>query len=173
MKRILILNGAGNKRGNTARLIESFRSGLDEIHEVCEIYLQDLDIRGCVDCQGCGRKAPGTVNPCIHRDDMHIVYEEFTRSDVIVFASPVYWWTISGTLKTAVDRLYALVRNSGNAANVKQSVLLMVAGGNDFRQPLMWYQGFEYLMGWENLGVALNNMNEAVRIAKSIRSVRP
>lgn len=60
---------------------------------------------------------------------MAAIYAAVRQADVIVFASPVYWWDITGTLKTAIDRLYALLMN-GSAGASKQTVLLMSSGGS-------------------------------------------
>ena len=51
---------------------------------------------------GAGRDAH---SPCSQKDDMDQIYSAFADCDVVVFASPVYFWTITGTLKTAADRL--------------------------------------------------------------------
>ncbi len=170
MKKILILNGAGNKNGNTAKMIAVFKEGACE-NEIHEFYLQNMNIKGCINCQCCSKKEPRIIDPCFHKDDMVKIYNVYTKADVIVFASPIYWWTITGTLKTAVDRLYAIQRNWGFEATNKESVLLMTAGGNDYSIPLGWYQFFEKILGWKNLGAALgiNNIKEAKRIGESIR----
>ncbi len=80
-------------------------------NEVKEFYLQSMNIKGCLDCGGCRRKEKNSENPCVQKDDMAEIYAAFKDADVLVFASPVYWWDITGTLKTAIDRLYAAVNN--------------------------------------------------------------
>lgn len=71
MKKILILNGAGKKNGNTAALIKAFTEGAASAgNEVKEFYLQTMTIRGCLDCQGCKRKQKGDPHPCVQKDDM-------------------------------------------------------------------------------------------------------
>lgn len=170
MKKIMILNGAGKKNGNTAALIRAFSEGAAASgNEIREFYLQTMNIHGCLDCQGCARKERGSIDPCVQKDDMAEIYAAFFEADVIVFASPVYFWDITGTLKTAVDRLYALFRNSGNAAFPRESVLLMTSGGSDIAHMLDWYSGFEQWMGWKDLGAVMNDPAEAKRIGESIR----
>ena len=88
---------------------------------------------------------------------------------MIAFASPVYWWTITGTLKTAIDRLYALYRKPGNGGGRKESVLLMTSGGTGLGMIGAWYSGFEQMMGWTNLGAVMNDVDAAKRIGASIR----
>ena len=157
MKKIIILNGAGKRNGNTAALINSFVDGAHEAgNEVREFYLQTMNIHGCLDCQGCARKPKDDLHPCVQNDDMNLIYDCYMDADVVVFASPVYWFTITGTLKTAVDRLYAVQRNQGFDAVKKETVLLMTSGAPAELnpQPIEWYRTFSK-MGWRDLGMVL------------------
>ena len=111
MARIIILNGAARKNGNTAKLIKSFTDGAIAVgNTVTEFYLQDMNIKGCLGCEHCSSAKSGEP-PCIQKDDMTQINEAFRSADVVVFASPVYFWTITGTLKIAADRLYAQLRS--------------------------------------------------------------
>ena len=158
MKKIIILNGAGKKNGATAGLINAFSDGAKSVgNEVKEFYLQTMNIHGCLDCQGCGRKEPGDIHPCVQQDDMNEVYESFIEADVVVFATPVYWFTITGTLKTCVDRLYAVQKNRGLEGTKKDMVLLMTSGApaEMNKMPIEWYHMFEQI-GWKDLGTVLD-----------------
>ncbi|MDE5584024.1 MAG: flavodoxin family protein [Ruminococcus sp.] len=156
MAKILILNGAARKNGNTKKLIETFTDGAKSSgNEVQEFYLQDMNIKGCLGCEHCSKSAKGTSNPCVQNDDMRLINEAFINSDVIVFASPVYFWTITGTLKTVADRLYVQLRSLGYGGFPRKSVLLMTAGGSDYSQAVRWYETFERNLGWKNLGEVL------------------
>ena len=170
MKKILILNGAGKKNGSTAALINAFKAGAESAaNEVKAFYLHAMNIKGCMDCQGCARKPKGDPAPCVQKDDMQKIYDAYIDCDVVVFATPVYWFTISAQLKTAVDRLYAIQRNHGFDAAAKETVFLMTSGGPAEMNPLaiQWYQMFEQ-MGWKSLGMALNDADEARKIGISI-----
>ena len=132
MSEILILNGAARKNGSTAGLIKAFTDGAEKNgSSVREFYLQDMNIKGCLGCDSCSKNKQITKNPCIQKDDMSLINEAFMNADVVVFASPVYFWTITGTLKTAADRLYAELRALGYGRFPRKSVLLMTAGGSD------------------------------------------
>ena len=158
MKKIIILNSAGKKNGNTAAIIRAFTEGAQSAgNEVREFYLQTMDIHGCLDCQGCARKPKHDPRPCVQKDDMDQIYDYYAEADVLVFASPVYWFTITGTLKTAVDRLYAIQSNWGMDNCKKDMVLLMTSGAPSALnpQPLEWYRTFETI-GWKNLGTVLD-----------------
>ena len=167
MKKIVILNGAGKKNGNTAAMLKAFRDGAAG-NEVTEFYLQTMDIHGCLDCGGCRTKEKGSTEPCVQKDDMNQIYAAFREADVVVFASPVYWWDITGTLKTAIDRLYAPLMNAGTGSP-KETVLLMTSGGSTIDHMLEWYKNFEAWLGWINLGSVMNDLEEAARIGGNIR----
>ena len=171
MKIILILNGAGKKNGNTAALIKAFREGAEAAgNTVTEFYLQSMNIKGCMDCQGCSRKPAGDPRPCVQKDDMQQIYDAYLACDIVVFATPVYWFTISGQLKTAVDRLYAIQRNHGFDAAKKETVFLMTSGAPAEMNPqtIAWYQTFEKGMGWKSCGMALNDAVAAKEIGAGI-----
>ncbi len=172
MANILILNGASRKNGNTAQLIKAFTEGaVSSGNHVQAFYLQNMQIHGCLGCEGCSRARKGAENPCVQKDDMAEINKAFMTSDVVVFASPIYFWTISGPLKIATDRLYAELRNLGYSGFPRKSVLLMTAGGNDYSQAVRWYETFERNLGWTNLGEVLGSgkIEEAKRLGASIR----
>ncbi|MDF2885322.1 MAG: NADPH-dependent reductase [Clostridiaceae bacterium] len=170
MKNIIILNGAARKNGNTSKLIKSFKEGAESSgNHVREFYLHNMNINGCIGCNKC-KEAMNKDNPCIQKDDMKDIYMAFKESDVVVFASPVYFWTITGVLKTVVDRLYAEFSAFGNEASIKESVLIMTAGGDDYSQPTNWYQLFEKYVNWKNIGEVLGSdkIKEARELGESI-----
>ncbi len=168
----MILNGVSRKNGSTSHLIKAFTEGAGSAgNQVQEFYLQDMEIHGCLGCEGCSRAKKGTENPCVQKDDMAEINKAFMKADVVVFASPVYFWTISGPLKTATDRLYAELRNLGYGGFPRKSVLLMTAGGSDYSQAVRWYETFERNLGWTNLGEVLGSGKtvDAKRLGASIR----
>ena len=105
--------------------------------------------------------------PCVQKDDMTEIYIAFKNADVVVFACPVYWWDITGTLKTAIDRLYGFVGKFDAMPN-KETVLLMTSGGSTIDHMMDWYKGFEHWMGWKSLGEVMNDMDKAKEIGESI-----
>lgn len=171
MKKILILNGAGRNNGSTSALIKSFSDGAHSAgHEVREFFLHRMNIHGCINCQGCARANADSVNPCVQKDDMAQIFEAFLWCDVVVFASPIYWFSITGQLKTAVDRLYAMYRRHGVDKLKKSTVMLLTAGAPVFDQPLSWYAYFEKMMGWPNLGTVLggDKLDEARQLGANL-----
>ena len=174
MKKILILNGAGKKNGNTAALIRAFTEGAENAGNlVKEFYLQPMTIHGCLNCRGCKSKRKGDPHPCVQKDDMDQIYEAYAGCDVLVFASPVYWFDITGTLKTAVDRLYAVQSNLGYEACKRDTVLLMTSAApieEKNQVAVQWYGIFEQI-GWKSLGMVLGTgkTDEARKLGESIR----
>ena len=136
-KKILILNGSPRKTGNTVALTAEFKKGAEEAgNVVTEFFLAGMNINGCKGCF-CGGKNPDS--PCVQKDDMDKIYPVYREADVIVLATPLYYWTISGQLKTAFDRLFAVAECDPNYRNPKkESVLIMAAEGYGFEETLYW-----------------------------------
>lgn len=128
-KQILILNGSPRIHGNTAALIDAFTAGAEAAgHTVARFDLAALDIHGCRGCLGGGRDPR---HPCVQRNGMDAVYPAYMAADVVVLASPMYYWSISGQLRCAFDRLFAVAELGPDLANpVKDAVLLMAAEGD-------------------------------------------
>lgn len=150
----MILNGSPRRNGNTSKLIESFTKGAkDSGNTVTEFFLDKMNIHGCKGCFG-GGKNPDS--PCVQKDDMDKIYPVYKEADIIVLATPLYYWTISGQLKSAFDRLFAVAECDSNYRNPKkESVLLMAAEGHGFEETLYWYDRLEKHMGWKSIGKVL------------------
>lgn len=166
MKKIVILNGAGKKIGNTAAMLNAFKEGAAG-NEIKEFYLQTMNIHGCIDCGFCHKKDKGSADPCSQKDDMQQIYSAVREAHVIVFASPVYFWDITGTLKTAIDRLYAPLMNA-SAGDPKETVLLMTSGGSTIDHMMDWYKNFESWLKWKDIGTAINDTGAARKIGEKI-----
>ena len=154
-RRIVILNGSPRRDGNTSALVRAFTEGAESAgHTVTEFFLNDLEIRGCKGCFG-GRS--GRDCPCVQRDGMADIYPAVRESGVVVLASPLYYWTISGQLKTALDRLFALEEGGENLlrGNGRASALLMAAEGRGFGDALAYYDHLMEHLQWRNLGHVL------------------
>ncbi len=153
-KKIVILNGSPRKNGNTSALIEKFTTGAEENgNTVTEFFLNDMNINGCRGCFG-GGKNPDS--PCVQKDDMDKIYPLYKEADIIVLASPLYYWSISGQLKCAFDRLFAVAECDPNYHNPKKdSILLMAAEGYGFEESEYWYDRLEKHLGWKSIGKVL------------------
>lgn len=153
-KKIMVLNGSPRATGNTAALIQSFSEGaIAAGHQVTCFHLQSMDIHPCLGCCG-GGKNPDS--PCVQKDDMSSIYPVYREADIIVLASPLYYWNISGQLKCAFDRLFAVAECNENLANpVKDCVLLMAAEGFGFDETVNWYDRLMTHLHWTDRGKVL------------------
>ena len=103
MKIVGIL-GSARKGGNTEALLDT---ALDEARErgcsTTRIVLRDKTIAPCDGCMGCAK-----TGECVIKDGMGEVYEGIRESDGVIWATPVYFWSMSGLTKIALDRTFAL-----------------------------------------------------------------
>ena len=101
-KTLLIINGATRKNGNTDIIINKIIEGsINEKAKINLIELRNKKINDCIGCYTCYEK-----NKCSINDDMKEILVSINRSDMIIFASPIYWWGVTGIMKIFIDRLY-------------------------------------------------------------------
>ena len=153
-KKIIVLNGSPRKNGNTSALVKAFREGAESVgHSVTEFWLEGMKINGC---RGCCAGGKNPESPCVQKDDMEQIYPAYKEADVVVLASPLYYWTISGQLKCAFDRLFAVAECDPSYTNPrKESALLMAAEGNGFEETVYWYDRLMGHIGWKDCGKVL------------------
>lgn len=156
---IVILNGSPRRKGNTSALVKAFREGAESAgHTVREFFLHDMNIHGC---QGCFGGNSSRECPCVQKDDMNEIYPAAKACDVIVLASPLYYWTLSGQLRTAIDRLFALEEGDDNLlrGHDRSCALLMAAEGSDFEDAARYFDHLANRLRWNNLGHVLAGGN--------------
>jgi multimeric flavodoxin WrbA len=127
-KSVLVINGATREGGNTDRLVRHFVRGVrDAGGKAAEVKLRNKQIGQCVGCCKCR-----DVGRCGSDDDMTSLRRRVERSDVLVFASPVYWCEVTGLLKAFVDRLY-FYHHPRNAPLVagKNSLVILTLGESE------------------------------------------
>ena len=108
VSRILVLAGSPRKNGNTDRLAASVAKGAGEHNEVEIVSVADLAVHPCIGCNTCFMREG---NECFRHDDMALIYRKLEETDVLIMASPVYFYGISAQLKAVVDRLHTPMRN--------------------------------------------------------------
>ena len=181
-KKIVILNGSPRKKGNTSALVKSFTEGAESAgNTVTEFFLAGMDIHGCKGCFG-GHSSKAC--PCVQKDDMDQIYPAVKEAEVVVLATPLYYWNMSGQIRTAIDRLFALEEGDGNLlrGHDRSSALLMAAEGNGFDDVVLYYDHLMEHLRWKNLGHVLAGGNgdvgdiqgkpelhEAYELGKSIK----
>lgn len=102
-KRVLILSASPRKDGNSEMLCDQFELGATEAsHHVEKVVLAEKKINYCTGCYACAAKGK-----CAQMDDMGPLLESMTKADVIVMATPVYFYTMCAQMKTVIDRTVA------------------------------------------------------------------
>lgn len=161
-KKIVILNGSPRKNGNTSALVKAFSRGAEDAgNTVTEFFLDSMKIHGC---KGCFGGHSSWECPCVQKDDMTKIYPVVRGCDVIVLASPLYYWTMSGQIRTAIDRLFALEEGDGNLlrGHGRAAALLMAATGYGFEDVRTYYSHLTEHLGWKDLGCVLAGGNGKV-----------
>jgi len=101
-KNILIISSSPRKNGNSDILCDEFmRGAITAGHHVEKIRLADQHINYCTGCCAC----MGGRGRCVQRDDMNGILEKILAADVLVLASPVYFRSFNGQMKTFMDRV--------------------------------------------------------------------
>lgn len=102
-KKVLILSGSPRKGGNSDTLCDRFAQGaLDAGHEVEKLRVAEMNIGYCRACYACK-----DTGKCAINDDMAEVLQKMIDADVLVLASPVYFYSIAAQLKAVIDRSVA------------------------------------------------------------------
>lgn len=104
-KKVVIISASPRKVGNTDLLCDSFARGATEAgHQVEKIFIQEKDINYCT---GCGACVANSHSGCVQQDDMNAIVDQLLVADTIVMATPIYFYTMNGQLKTFIDRCCA------------------------------------------------------------------
>lgn len=110
MKNILIVQGGGRPKGNTAQLVEHFIKGAEEAgHKTELVSLLKNEVKGCLGCNACRYG-----KPCIQKDSFNEIIPKIKNADCIVFASPLYFWTVSSRIKAFIERFYCIAEEDPN-----------------------------------------------------------
>lgn len=177
-KKVVIVSSTFRKNGNSDVLAEEFARGAkDTSNEVAKINIRDINLQFCIGCLSCNKTAK-----CVLKDSMNELYDTFQNADILVFATPIYYYAVSGQLKTFLDRLNPLyVRNN----KFKEVYLLATAAENEksamdgaIKDIQGWvdcfdgvkFSGVVYGIGVNSVG-EINNTNapeEAYKMGKSI-----
>lgn len=141
--KIVVVNGSPRK-GNTYTAINSFCEGASKLNEIEIIEANKLNIKGC---QGCG--ACECYKGCVANDDTNTTIDKLVAADMIVWATPVYWWGMTAQIKTVIDKCYC------RGAHLKgKKIGIIIVGGSTLgsKQYELINQQFECMsqfLNWE------------------------
>jgi len=99
-KKILVLSSSPRKGGNSDTLCDQFIKGAEEAGHIAEkIQLHDKKIGFCIACYACR-----STKACFQQDDMKEILDKMVQADVVVLATPIYYYTMNGQMKVMIDR---------------------------------------------------------------------
>ena len=143
---ILILSGSPRKGGNTDLLVEAFVKGASPKHQVEVVSVHDYKINPCIGCNSCFAREDhaccqkddmqivyekiskaGEDHACCQKDDMQIVYDKMAKAEMLVIASPVYFYGLSAQLKAVIDRFHNPIRDT---FHIHKMALLLVGAAS-------------------------------------------
>lgn len=153
---ILIITGSPRNGGNTDIMAEAFAQGARENgNQVVIKNAGALKVAPCRACEYCFAHD----GECVQKDDMTQILAEVDRADMIVFASPVYWFGMSAQIKLVVDRLYA---RAAKGFHPTQTALLLNAMSKAvFEAAITQYKYINNYLKWTDRGIiTISGMNE-------------
>ena len=146
--KILVITGSPRKNGNSNTLADNFIKGAEETgHSVVRFDSAFKNVHPCVACNKCGMNGQ-----CVFNDDFEFVRNNIVDADVVVFASPMYYFGISAQIKAVIDRFYAI---NGQIHVPKKAVLIMTYADTSAKeaQPIInHYETLLNYLGWSDAG---------------------
>ena len=160
---IVVLSGSPRKGANTDTMVEAFAETAREGSNAVEIVrVASKKIAGCLGCQYCAAHE-GT---CVQKDDMADVMESLKNADMVVFASPIYWFDITAQEKAVIDRLYAF--GATGFPFTKTALLLDSHSDGVYDAAITAYKVACAYCKWEDQGiVTISGMEERDSMASS------
>lgn len=145
---ILIVSGSPRKGGDTDIMAETFREEVvKKGHQAELVSLSGKKIAPCLGCQYCF----GHDGQCVQKDDMAQLLEKVDQADLLVLASPIYWFDVSAQLKCFIDRLYA---RGKKGFHHNQAALLLDSGSPGvYDAAISQYKAICSYLKWEDKGI--------------------
>lgn len=162
---ILVLNGSPRPKANTKAHIQAFVEGAESKgHSVRVLNIGNMKINGCIGCEYCHTKGDGT---CVQKDDMQEVYPYLANSDMVVLASPIYYWGFTGQMMSVITRFYA----PGKPAASKYAMFLSSGSPGVYDAPVSEYKSMLKYFGATNMGIitAYGSQNNSEEKLKEFR----
>ena len=145
---IVVLSASPRKGGNTSIMVDAFREGAESAGNTVEVIdVAAKKIAPCCACKYCFKHG----GECAIKDDMTDVRASLAKADMVVFASPVYWFDITAQLKLVIDRMYAF---GGCGFNFSKVALLLDSGSDGvYDAAIAAYKAMCGYLKWESMGI--------------------
>lgn len=122
-KKIIVVSSTFRRHGNSDILADEFARGAAESgNDVKRINLREIQLKFCIGCLACLK-----TGKCVQKDSVNDYLDDISQADILVFATPVYYYEMSGQLKTFLDRLNPLYGRD----NAFKEVYLLAASAED------------------------------------------
>ncbi len=159
--KILVLTGSPRAKGNSAAMADAFIEGAKSAgHEVVRFDVAKMNINGCLGCEYCHTKGEGQ---CIQKDDFEKVLPAYKDCDMVVFASPIYYFTLTAQMEAAIQRVYCI----GKPTKATKAAMLLSSGSPGvYDGAVAQYKGYMAFAGIEDAGVITANGEENKSEAK-------
>lgn len=147
--KIVVLTGSPRRNGNSAYLAEQLiRGAREKGHEVFRFDCAFSEVEPCRACNRCGMDGP-----CILNDDFQLLRPHLLEADVVVFATPMYYFGIPAQMKRVIDRFYA-INGQLKGAHKKAAFLMTYAdtAAKEAEPMLVHYRMLVEYLGWTSVG---------------------
>lgn len=136
------------RRVNTHAMVRAFKAGAEEEgHMVTVFNVSDMNVEGCIGCEFCHTQGNGS---CVKKDDMEQIYPVLRETDMLVLASPVYYYSLTAQLQAVIHRFYAIKRLP---KATKAAMLLSSMEPDAYEGCIGQYRGIITYMGLEDCGI--------------------
>lgn len=160
---ILVVCGSPRSGGNTEIMAQAFAEGARESgNSVTVKKLSSLKVAPCLDCEYCFTHG-GT---CSQHDGMTEILTAFDKADMLVIASPVYWFDVTAQTKAVIDRLYA--RGKAEYRPISTALLLDSESDGVYAAPIAAYKAIDEYQRWTDRGIiTISGMKAKGSMSKS------
>lgn len=177
-KKVLVISGSPRKDGNSDILCNEFIKGAQSSGHECEkIFLSDKNINYCTGCGVCNN-----THKCVQKDDMAEILDKMINADIIVLATPVYFYSMDAQLKTLIDRtvprymeirskeFYYIITAADTSKANMQRTIEGLRGFTEDCLPGSVEKGILYGLGVWQKGEVLNTplMEQAFNLGKNV-----
>lgn len=139
MKRVVVISSSPRRHGNSETLADQFIKGAkDAGHDVEKVVLNQYPMKPCLACEYCRSHQ----NECIQKDDANQVIDKIIKADVFVFATPIYFYSLSAQLKILIDRMFAREYEIRESSTRKKAYLILTSGTTDKEQTIGTVESF-------------------------------